>query len=78
MAVTPTYIVYSSCFTKYLFETSSFANQINNVCTLSACLKTQSKFKRGQLGSDCGTVDITIASDTRGPGFKSSHQQISF
>ena len=27
-----------------------------------------------KLGSGCGTVDRVVASDTRGPGFKSSHR----
>ena len=26
--------------------------------------------------SDCGTVDSMVASDSRGPGFESSHRQI--
>ena len=28
------------------------------------------------LGSGCGTVEIAVASNTRGPGFGSSHRQL--
>ena len=40
------------------------------VCILHSCNNWE------KAGSGCGTVDSTVASDTRGPGFESSHRQL--
>ena len=30
------------------------------------------------MGSGCGTIDSAVTSDTRAPGFESSHRQLLF
>ena len=39
------------------------------------CFKMNYKVTR-TLGSGCGAVGRAVASDTRGPGFESSHRQL--